>query len=826
MTNRSRSDMSRGGHLARKHLTGSAEPTLWFNQAVALHQAGRLTEAEPLYRKVLQAQPRHFDSLNLLGVLHYQRGQYSQAVPLIEAALKVMPNVPAAHNNRGAVLNELKRYDEAAASYGRAIALKPDYTEAFYNRGNALKELKRYKDAVADYDRAIALNPNYPEAFNNRGGALKALKRFEDAVGSYDRATALNPNYADAWHNRAGALSELKRFEEALASCDRAIALKPHLAEALINRGNALKELKRYDEAVASYDQAIALKSDYADAFCNRGTALSALRRFDAALASYDRAIALRPDFADAFFNRGIALAELQRLDDALASYDRAVAVNPDHAEAFYNRGTTFLSLKRLDEAAASYERAIALKPDIHYLMGIHLHAKMHVCDWGHFDEEWMRLKTAVADGIAACYPFQMLACPSSPQDQLHCARTYMADKFSAPAPSLWRGERYTHPRIRVAYTSSDLRDHPVTALTAGLFEQHDRARFETMAVSFGVETRSPMRERLKAAFGRFIDAHAMSDEEVARLLRDWEADIVVDLNGITDGSRPYVFVQRPAPVQVNYLGYAGTMGCGFWDYIIADRFVIRPDARGDYGEQVVYLPDTFMVTDAARKISARTWTRSEAGLPQTGAVFCCFNSGYKITPNVFDVWMCLLHAVEGSVLWLSTSSTSTMNNLRHEAERRGVPGERLIFAPKVQSNEDHLARLRLADLFLDTLYYNAHATTTDALWAGLPVLTCAGSTFASRVAGSLLEAVGLPELITPTLGDYEALALRIARDPALLASIKRKLQSNRAAYPLFDTKRFTRHLEAAYTEMWERSQRCEPPQSFAVAPLSDTESL
>lgn len=381
----------------------------------------------------------------------------------------------------------------------------------------------------------------------------------------------------------------------------------------------------------------------------------------------------------------------------------------------------------------------------------------------------------------------------------------------------IWHGERYAHDRIRLAYVSADFRDHPVAILTAGLFAQHDRSRFETVAISLGRDDSSPIRERLKGEFDRFIDARLMSDREIGQLIRELEIDIAVDLNGFTDGSRPNVFAQRPAPVQVNYLGYAGTLGQDYCDYIIGDRFVIPEGVELHYAEKVVRMPDTFMVNDAGRKISGRVPSRTEAGLPETGFVFCCFNNTRKITPDVFDIWTRVLKDVEGSVLWLSSANAIAPNNLRREAEKRAVAGERLVFAPKVALNEDHLARIGLADLFLDTLGYNAHATAADALWAGVPVLTCAGATFASRVAGSLLGAVGLPELITYSPSDYEALAMRLAQEPEFLSGLKQKLARNRAAHPLFDTVRFTRHLETAYTIMWERTQRGERPESFAV---------
>jgi predicted O-linked N-acetylglucosamine transferase (SPINDLY family) len=689
------------------------------SEAVALHQAGRLSEAEDLYRRVLAIDPRQFDGRHLLGLVQYQRGDCAEAIRQFDLALAIKPDAAAAYNSRAAALNGLKRFEEAVACCERALALKPDFPEALTNLGLALVELKRFAEALASYDRAIALKPDHGEAFNNR----------------------------------ANALIQLRRFAEALDSAERAIAFRPELAQA--------------------------------------------------------------------HYNRGIALHELRRFEDALASYDAAVARAPDHVESWVNRGTVLVDLKRFDEACTSYARALALDPGHKYLEGMHLFARMLICDWAGFDAQRAELNRAVGEGASASLPFHLLPCSSDPRVQLACATSYMRDKIGASFAPLWRGERYSHERIRLAYLSADFGDHAVSLLAAGLFEHHDRSRFETIAVSSGPATPSAMRARLETAFDRFVDASALGDDAVARFVRDLEIDIAVDLSGHTEGARPAVFARRPAPVQVNYLGYAGTMGQSHWDYILADRFVIPEDSRNAYVEQVVELPGSFMVNDDRRKISDHVPSRAQAGLPESGFVFCCFNNAYKITPDVFDVWMRLLRETEGSVLWLSSVHDAGAANLRREAQARGVAADRLVFAPKVARNEDHLARIRLADLFLDTLYYNAHVTAADALWAGVPVLTCPGATFASRVAGSLLGAVGLQELITTSLSDYETLALRLARDPALLSVLRQKLASNRTSFPLFDTARFARHVEAAYLAMWERSRRGEPPRGFAVAALA-----
>ena len=858
-----------------------------FNQALALHRGSQLGEAEKGYLQILKAQPNHFDSLHLLGVIYFQRRNYAESVRQIDLALKIKPKAASAHNNRGNALRELKRLEEALASYDEALALKPDYAEAFSNRGNALRELKRLEEAVASYDQAVALKPDYAEAFNNRGNALQELKGFDEALASYDKALSLKPDYveafsnrgnvlqdlkklnealasydqalalkpayAEAFYNRGNALRELKRLEEALASYDKALALKPNYteavynrgnalqelerseealacydqalalnpeyAEALFNRGNALQELKRFDEALASYDRALALKPDYAEAFNNRGAALKELKRLEEAVTSYDRALALKSDYAEVFNNRGVALQELKRFDEALASYDRALALKPDYAEAFNSRGFALRELKRFDEALASYEKALALKPDDARAFSGIIDCVNMICDW--------RRTTAFADDVIARVsekksvipPFTLLGYSAEPALQLQCARNFIEPQVTLLQRSFWTGETWRHDKVRIAYLSADFRQHATAYLVAELFERHDRSRFEVVGVSFGMDDKSEVHGRLVAAFDRFYDVGRKSDEEVAKLLHDLQVDIAIDLKGYTHDSRPGIFAYRPAPIHASYLGFPGTMGAEFIDYIIADKTVVPFEHQPFYTEKIVHLPDCYQVNDSKRKIAERTPTRQEAGLPETGFIFCCFNNNWKITPDVFSLWMRLLHTVEGSVLWLLGDNESAERNLRIEAQARGIDPARLVFASRLPLDE-HLARHRLADLFLDTLPCTAHTTASDALWAGLPVLTRQGTTFAGRVAASLLNAIGLPELVTHSIEDYEALALRLAKDPSLLGGCRNRLATNRLTHPLFDTDRFRRHIEAAYLQMWEIWQRGEAPKSFSVDPI------
>jgi predicted O-linked N-acetylglucosamine transferase (SPINDLY family) len=569
---------------------------------------------------------------------------------------------------------------------------------------------------------------------------------------------------------------------------------------------------------VASYERALAVKPGYVPALNNRGNALLALNRTEEALASYVQALAIRPDNAQALTHVGNLLQGLGRHEEALGSYERALAIRPDHVEALNNRANVLLDLKRFDEALASYARALSHGPDYPHLPGNWVHTKMKVCDWTGLSAAFDRLAGDTAAGKPVISPFASLGTPLSSSLQRKCAELLIEAKFPAATTAGSTTVTARHDRIRLGYFSADFCEHPVAHLAAELFERHDRTRFEVIAYSFGPQVRDAMRVRLEAAFDQFFDVHSRTDQEIAQMARERGLDIAVDLMGFTRNARTGVFAARAAPVQVNYLGYPGTVGADYIDYLIADPTLIPEEQRGCYTEKISYLPHTYQVNDTLRTIADRTFTRQEAGLPEEGFVFCCFNNNWKITPGVFDLWMQLLQQVSGSVLWLFEDNPTAGRNLRAEAARRGIAAERLVFAPRMNQPE-HLARHRLADLFLDTLPYNAHTTGSDALWAGLPVLTCLGETFAGRVAASLLKAVGLPELITDTPQAYEALALELASNAPKLAALRQRLAANRPTQPLFDTALFTRHIEAAYTAMWQRHQAGLPPEHIVFGP-------
>jgi predicted O-linked N-acetylglucosamine transferase (SPINDLY family) len=713
----------------------------------------------------------------------YARGDWAAAERLCTLALAAQPGLFEALTLLGIIKAQTRRTADAADLLQRAVAARPDDATANNNYGNVLRDLGRLDEALHSYDRAISLNPGYAEAFSNRGSVLNLQARFTEAIDSYDRALQLRPAYAEAYYNRGVSLHETGRADLALASYEHAVRLRPGYAEAWYNRGNALQELRRPDEA----------------------------------LRSFDRALQIRADFAEAWNNRGNALHDLERSADALHSFERALASKPDLAAAYSNRGDTLRDLGRLEEAQASFARAATLQPDLPWLFGARLHTNLELCDWTDLGAHVDRLVAAIGRGERVTRPFPVLALVDDPALQRRVAEISVADGEPTRRLPPPRAARPRRERIRIGYYSADYYHHATAHLAAGLFEHHDRRRFELVAFSFGPDKRDGMRGRLTAAFARFVDVRAKSDQEVAQLSRDLEIDIAVDLKGFTQDARTGIFAHRAAPIQVNYLGYPGTMAAPYIDYIIADHAVIPAHSRQHYAEKVVFLPCSYQVNDRQRPVTSQDLSRAQLGLPPTGFVLCCFNNPVKIGPSTFAGWMRILQRVAGSVLWLLADDATVVRNLRREAAARGVGAERLVFARPLPLAE-HLARHRAADLFVDTLPCNAHTTASDALWAGLPVLTLSGQSFAARVAASLLHGIGMPELITATQEQYEATAVALATDAARLAALRRKLHEQRLAAPLFDVGRYTRRLESAYLQMYEGWQAGLQPQDIELS--------
>lgn len=630
-----------------------------------------------------------------------------------------------------------------------------------------------------------------------------------------DRASPIDP--AQAWFEEALVHARSGRHEDAWHLLGQALERRPAWPEALYHRANCCLRTGRPSEALAGYDAALALAPGHGDAHYNRGLALQDLNRHQEAIAAFDRAIAADPRDADAYNNRGNAFLAMRHCAQALESYARALALRPDLAHALFNSGVAWQELRRPDKAAAFFERLLTLAPDYPLAPGKLLHARMLCCDWRDFTRLSSRIDAAVRAGQAVIEPFSYLGIARDPADMRRCAELYAAQYAARPLAPAVAGP--AAGRIRVGYVSGEFREQATAILMVEVFERHDRDRFELFAFDNGTADRSDIRRRIESSFAEIVDINVLNDAQAAAAVRERRIDILVDLNGYFGRSRPGLFAHRAAPVQVNYLAFPSTLGAPWMDYLVADRHVVPPGEETAYAEQVVRLPDTYQANDSKRAIAPTPPSREEAGLPGTGVVFCCFNNPWKITPEVFAVWMRVLGQVEGSVLWLLQDLPAASDNLRRAASTHGIDPARLVFAGRV-APADHLARHALADLFLDTAPCNAHTTASDALWAGLPLLTCTGTTFAGRVASSLLHAVGLPELAVPNLAAYESRAVALARDPAELARLRAHLVGPGRASPLFDGERLCRHLERAFQTMAERARRGEGPVGFPVPPL------
>jgi predicted O-linked N-acetylglucosamine transferase (SPINDLY family) len=847
------------------------------NRGLALEALERFAEALESYDRALAIEPNFAEAWLNRGNTLQQLGRFGEALESYDHAIAVRPDLAEAHYNRAEALHSLVRLDEerllslqhldeavaqrdralaqerleeALASYDRVLTLRSDYPGISMRRGITLQKLGRLTEALDSYDRALALRPDDAEIWIGRGGTLQGLGRLAEALESYGRALALKPNSAAAVIDRGYILQQLGRFAEALNSYDQALTTWPDFAEAWLNRGNALEQLGRFVEALESYDRALAVRPDFLGALLNRGSSLEELGRYAEALESYNRALAVRPDYASALNNRGNALQQLGRFGEALDSYNRALAANPHYSEAMFNRGNLVQKLGNVAEALEGYDQPLDDAVRLHnrgfalpsqeqpngaivsnqaeaiepaYAIGQWFNTKQRLWDWDNYDEGEAKARDSLRTSVSRLAPFALLALSSTPEEQLECSRHVTAAVAVRAPLMLARAKPRPTEKIRLGYLSHDFRENAVAILISGLIEQHDRQRFEIVGYSYGPDDHSGYRARLERAFDRFVDIRDMEDQEAAELIHSDAVDILIDLNGYTGESRAEILACRPAPIQVNYLGFTATMAADFIDYIIADRFVVPEDQQPFFSERLVHLPECYQCNDDKREIAERTPSRAECELPEAGFVFCCFSNSYKITPIFFDIWMRLLHAVPGSVLWLLDPWTRSAGalakaNLARAAAARGIEPERLVFAPRLRFYPDHLARHRLADLFLDTLPFNAHTTASDALWAGLPLLTCAGNTFAGRVAGSMLHAVGLGELVTTSLEEYEALALRLARDVELLRGLRERLAHNRLSYPLFDTRRYARNLEAAYRRMWETSTAGRAPAAFSVS--------
>lgn len=662
-------------------------------------------------------------------------------------------------------------------------------------------------EAERELVRLLRDRPDDPGALRSLAEIYAGSGRASQSISLWRRLAQLCPGDAGILRQFAHALLADRSAAEAVDVLRAAIALEPANAKAYNNLG--LAQLRGGDAlgAATSLEQAVAIDPTYALGYMNLGLARQQLGQIQVARANFDRALQLDPH-----------LSHARALLGELLSVTDAAAARRERERALESHAINLMTVRRHDDAIAIWTQLIDAGAQLPYLEGTRFHCRLHGCDWSKYEATASGLQADVLAGRRVDLPFSFFVHSHSPQAQLECARTFIADRHPpvpdrpAPAP------RSNSNRIKVAYLSFDFHEHATAYLIAGLFECHDRARFEIFALSYGHDDQSKMRARLQRSVEHFVDVSRLTDREVAEWLRTQDVHIAIDLKGLTGGARTGIFALRAAPLQINFLGYPGTMGAAYIDYIIADPYVIPSQDHVLYAEKVVYLPQCYQPNDTKRPRPTQVGTREECGLTESGFVFCCFNNLYKITPAVFEAWMGLLRDVDGSLLWLLEGTPAAMRNLRSRATALAVAPERIVFAPHI-SLARHLARYRHADLFLDTSPCNAHTTASDALWMGVPVLTLTGETFAGRVATSLLQAVGLPQLCTVSLDDYVARAMHLARTPSDLSALQAHLEGGRGTFSLFDTAGYCRQLETVFEEVWARHARGEPPSMLDMRP-------
>ena len=674
-----------------------------------------------------------------------------------------------------------------------------------------------FKTAELYLNQALKLEPKNTHAHRFLGVTFAQQGQWEKALDCFKRSIKTDPKNAIAYSNIGNVLLELEKYEEAITNYDKAIALEPQYAEAWSNKGNALSDLKRLEEAIPNYDKAIALEPQYAQAWSNKGNTLTKLKHFDDALAYYDQALMLNPQYAEAWCNKGACLGAMQLYDDALLHINKSIELKSSYPEAWLCMGQIYSDQGLHEQSLKGYQTAYKLKPTSQFLEGLIIYLRDLIGEWGAREIAIDQILTKVSNSKKVATSWNILSLSDAPQTQLRAAQIFSNSEYPQN-DSLGPIQKYSNPKIKLAYFSADFKDHPVAYLTAELFEVHDRNRFEIYAFSTRKAESSLMRERLVAAFDHFIEVDNKSDKEVAELARSLQIDIAIDLGGHTQHARTNIFAHRAAPIQVNYLGFAGTMGANYFDYIVADQIVIPQEFAEFYLEKKVYLPNSYMVDDSQRIPSNKQFSRADFGLPEDAVVFCCFNNSYKFNPPRVASFAKILEQTPNSVLWITENNASFKSNLLAEFEKLGIPANRIIFAGRVDPMADHLARYRLADLFLDTSPYNAHTTAMDSLKAGIPIISLAGQSFASRVGASLLTAVGLPELIVHSENEFLELASKLGRDPQSLKLLKDKLTENLQSTPLFNTRLFAKHLETSYQEMHRRHSNDLPPSDIHVS--------
>ncbi|QKM64326.1 hypothetical protein DCO17_03190 [Polynucleobacter tropicus] len=707
-------------------------------------------------------------------------------------------------------------FENAAKLYKKALHTSKNNFDALNLYGTLLLQQKDYSAALELLSNAIKLNSKNPICFNNQGICLKNLNRLDEALNSYNQAITLKPDYDEAIFNRSNLYSALKKYDEALEGYDQALKLKPQYIDAVINKANTLGELRRYDEAIQVYELALSYQPDHENALLGIAQAQRATRDFGKSFFNIDRALQFRLSPAG-FSSQGDLYRSKHQFELALESYSRAIDIDSECAGAWFGKGLALSRLSRYVESIACFSRVLELDVSDHFCSAFSamIYDQLKIASWTDFDAYVPKISSIANKDGRSLNPFLNLAFLNDSELQYELTSKYVTDdvikiKQEPISKSL-------HQKIRIAYFSADFGSHPVSLLLAEVFERHNRDLFEVVAFCLKKPSSEDLvYQKLLNVFDYFLDVEDKSDEMVAKIARELEIDIAIDLGGHTQDSRLGIFAYRAAPIQINYFGYAGTSGAQFMDYIIADHVVIPPESHAFFSEKIAFMPNSYMVDDSRRLPSDVNYSRSDFGLPENKFVFCCFNNGYKFNPEILKAWANILANCPNSILWLTENNSEFRNNILLELSKLGIDSDRIFFAKRLESMADHLARYRLADVFLDTHPYNAHTTALDAFKMGIPVLTYCGKAFAGRVATSLLTCLDLKELIANSLDEYVTKAIDLYLSQENLNSIRVRLVENIKTKPLFDTRSYVNNLEVLYLEMYRRHLSGLPPETFS----------
>ncbi len=820
-------------------------------------------EAEAAFSAAHGLDPKDLDALNGLGGLRFGKRDYKGALDYYERATEADPKSPVAHTSMGTALDKLERQDEAIASYRRAIEADPDHLEALVHLARLLTGQKSFDEvetilehsrslrpsdaevefhfgnlylakgeserAIDHFEAALDMRGDLSEALNNLGNALQNVGRVEEAIKTFHKAIEANPESAFAWNNLGNALTAQKKLDEALDAYRRATEIDPDLDLAVINLGNALRATDRLDEARAHFDGVLGTNPYLYAAYNGLGLTYQAYHQHDKAIEAFKKAVTIKPHYAPALNNLAISCQDLGLHGEAIKAYQEVLEHHPELTEVYFNLGTLLQLISRFDESVVVFQKALEFRPDYDIVYPYLMHGLMQQCSWTNLDAVVSKVLSNSEHQIARgeevhVSAFALQSIPASVELRLAAARQISkraenkVEDLKRSRPPFKR-RKTRRSKITVGFISPDFRFHSVAVAFKGILAARDRDKFEYQGYAINTYGEDGMSLYFESEFDKYVDITRMSYTDAADAIYDNHVDVLIDLAGHTRGGRYEVLAFKPAPVQAHWLGFSSTTGATFIDYLITDKIQVPPEDEKFCSEKLLYLPDTFMATSRHDATPVST-DRTATGLPPKGFVFANFNSHYKFYPLMFAIWMRLLRQVPDSVLWMVQGTETSRKNLCAEAEKRGVDPSRLVFAPKI-THPEHLGRLIHVDLCLDNMYHGGGVTTTDALFVGVPVLTLSGESPPSRNGATLVNAIGAPELIAYSLGEYEKKTLELVRDPLRLAELKLKLQTNRDTYPLFDHERLTRHLETGFEMMWENYLAGNGPRTMEVPALA-----